>query len=255
MIELNRIYNEDCLATLGNMEDGLLDLTVTSPPYNVKLGNNKHNKTRSYDEYDDDKPYDEYIEWMKSIFKLVYQKTKSGGRCVINIGSGQNGRVTTQSDIIQFMKDIGWIPLTQIIWDKHNCSNRTSFGSFNSPSCPAFPTPFEYILVFAKDSLKLQWKGETDLVKEDFVKWTLAKWDFAPERLKKVGHPAAFPVELPLRCVKMLSWKNSIVYDPFMGAGTTALACKQTGRNYIGSEISKEYIEIAEERLNSIENV
>lgn len=190
-MELNKIYQEDCRETLKRMDDGFIDLTVTSPPYNVNLGDNKFNKN-PYDLYNDNKEHKEYIGWLKIIFENVYQKTKSGGRCVINIGDGQNGRVPTHSDIIQMMTNIGWIPMTTIIWDKNNVSSRTAWGSFNSCSSPSFPTPFEYILVFAKEHRKLQWKGETDLTKEEFIPWSLAKWSFTGENLKRVGQPSCF---------------------------------------------------------------
>jgi site-specific DNA-methyltransferase (adenine-specific) len=250
MLEINKIYNEDNISTLNRMEDNYLDLTITSPPYNVDLGNNKYNKN-PYDLYNDNKEHKEYIEWLKTIFTLVYQKTKSGGRCIINIGDGQNGRVPTHSDIIQMMVQIGWIPITTILWDKNNVSSRTAWGSFMSPSSPSFPTPFEYILAFSKEDRKLQIKGETDITKEEFISWSLAKWTFTGESAKRTGHPAAFPIELPIRCLKMFSWIDAIVYDPFMGSGTTAIACINNKRNWIGSEISAEYVGIANKRIES----
>jgi len=139
--------------------------------------------------------------------------------------------------------------MVTIIWDKNNVSSRTAWGSFNSPSSPSFPTPFEYILGFAKQERKLQWKGETDLSKEEFISWSLAKWTFGGENIKKIGHPAAFPIELPIRCIKMFSWIGSVVYDPFMGSGSTAIACVKTNRMYIGSEISKEYVDLSLSRI------
>jgi len=248
MLEINKIYNENCLETLEKISDEFIDITITSPPYNVDLGNNKYNKN-PYDLYNDNKEHKEYIDWIKIIFQKIYKKTKDGGRCIINIGSGHNGRVPTHSDIIQLMASIGWIPLVTIIWDKNNVSSRTAWGSFASPSCPSFPTPFEYILGFAKSDRKLQTKGETDLTKEEFINWSLAKWTFTGENLKRIGHPAAFPIELPIRCLKMFSWVDSVVYDPFMGSGTTAIACIKADRNYIGSEISEEYCTIAQKRI------
>ncbi len=250
-MEVNKIYNEDNLVTLSRMDDNFLDLTITSPPYNVDLGNNKYNKT-PYNLYKDNKEHSEYIKLLQTIFEKVYQKTKRGGRCVINIGDGKNGAVPTHSDIIQMMNGIGWIPMTTIIWNKKNVSARTAWGSFNSPSSPSFPCPFEYILIFAKENTKLQEKGETDLTKEEFIKNAYGIWEFATEKASKIGHPAPFPIELPTRLMKMLSWTNSVVYDPFMGSGTTAIAAVQNNRTYIGSEISKEYCNIANERILKI---
>ena len=250
MLPINKIYNMDCLNGLRKMDDNTIDLVVTSPPYNVDLGNNKYNKN-PYNLYNDNKEHQEYISWLKEIFSLVYLKLKSGGRVCINIGDSKNGAIPTHSDVIQMMCDIGYIPMTNIIWNKNTTSNRASFGSYLSPSCPSFPRGFEFILVFAKENKKLQYKGETDLTKEEFVEWTNGLWTFAPEtRQKKIGHPAMFPEELPKRLIKMFSWKGALVVDPFMGSGTTAIACINTNRNFIGFELDKHYCDIANKRIS-----
>lgn len=241
---IDRIFNESCIHTLNRMEDEILDITITSPPYNVGL---------EYAEYQDEKEYEEYMDWLIGIFRRVYLKTKSGGRCAINIGDQKNGAISVHSDIIRIMNEIGWLNYSIIIWNKNTCNARTAWGSWLSPSQPSFPRPFEYILIFAKDSLKLQKPGKTDLIKSEFIDWSYGLWNIKPET-KKIGHPAPFPVEIPLRCMKMLSWSNSLVYDPFMGSGTTAVACMMTGRQFIGSEISEEYCEVAEKRLQKIES-
>lgn len=251
MVELNTIYNEDCIKTIGRMDNNLLDLVVTSPPYNVDLGNNKYHKN-PYDIYIDNKDHHEYINWLANIFKALYPKIKSGGRLCVNIGDGKNGAVPTSSDLLQKCVDIGYIPMSHIIWNKFQVGPRTAWGSWKSPSSPSFPTPFEHMLVFCKDTNKLQWKGETDLLREEFIDWSLAMWKFAPEtKQKQYGHNAMFPVELPVRCIKMFSWIGSVVYDPFMGAGTTAVACKLHNRNFIGSEISAAYCKTARERIRN----
>jgi site-specific DNA-methyltransferase (adenine-specific) len=236
---------------MKEIEDKSIDLVITSPPYNVDLGNNKYHKN-PYDLYNDNKEHKDYILWLKNIFKIIYSKLVSGGRICINIGDGKNGAIPTSSDIIQFMTDLDYIPITHIIWDKSQVGNRTSWGSFNSPSCPSFPTPFEHILVFCKDNKKLNAKGNTDLTKEEFIEWSLALWKFAPEiNQKKIGHNAMFPLELPRRCIKMFSWLDSIILDPFMGVGTTCIAAKQLHRKYIGIEISPEYCKIAFNRIKN----
>lgn len=249
---LDVIYNEDCLTGIQKLENNSIDLVITSPPYNVDLGNNKYNKN-PYNLYNDNKEHTDYIAWLKELFNIyIYPKLKSGGRVCINIGDGKNGAVPTSSDIIQFMKEL-YIPMTHIIWDKSQVGNRTAWGSFNSPSSPSFPTPFEHILVFCKESKKLQYKGESDLEKEEFIQWSNPLWRFTPEtKMKKIGHPAMFPVELAKRCLKMFSYKDAVVLDPFMGSGTTAIACKKYDRHYIGFEISPEYCEIAKNRLKDM---
>jgi site-specific DNA-methyltransferase (adenine-specific) len=126
------------------------------------------------------------------------------------------------------MTKIGYLPFATIIWHKVQIGNRFAWGSWRSLSSCSFPKPVEYILIFAKESHKVQTKGTTDLKKEEFIKWSLAIWDIGPEtQMKKIGHPAMFPVELLYRLMKMLSWKNATVLDVSNGAGTTGAACQQ----------------------------
>ena len=250
-----RLYNNDCLDVIPRLQDESIDLVLCSPPYNVNLGKNKYNKN-PYDIYDDNREHTEYVGWMESIFRSLYPKLREGGRISIVIGDAKNGRVSTHSDIIQFMKAIGYLTFGHLIWNKNQVGNRRAWGSYCSPSCPSFPTPFEHILIFAKATLKLQNKAVTDLIPEEFIPWTLAQWDIAPEhRMKKIGHPAMFPLEIPLRLVKMLSWVGATVLDPFNGAGTSGLACQMLDRKYIGIELSKKYCQISVNRWKDAKRV
>ncbi|MCD6435568.1 MAG: site-specific DNA-methyltransferase [Clostridiales bacterium] len=251
MYEIINGKSENVIPTLDNES---IDLVITSPPYNVDLGNNKYNK-RPYDLYNDNLDHKEYINWLEEIFKKIWFKLKKGGRVVINIGDQKNGAVATHSDIIQFMtKKLNYLLMTNIIWDKKHTSNRCSWGSYCSPSSPSFPKSFEYIMIFAKETKKLQEKGETDLTPDEFKKWAYGLWTVAPEgSAKKIGHPAPFPLELPHRLIKMLSWKHATVLDPFSGSGTTGVACSQLERDYIGIELSEKYCELSRKRIeNSI---
>jgi site-specific DNA-methyltransferase (adenine-specific) len=249
-----QLYNEDCQIAIKKIKEESIDLIVTSPPYNVDLGNNKYNKN-PYDIYNDNKEHLQYLKWLKRIFSQLYLKLKVGGRVCINIGDGKNGQVPTHSDITQFMsKELKYIPMTTIIWNKGQTSNRSAWGSYLKPSCPSFPRGFEYILIFAKKNKKLQYIGETDIQKSEFIDWSNGLWNIKPEiNMKRIGHPAVFPEEIPKRLIKMLSWKNATVLDPFMGAGTTGVVCKKLNRNFIGIEISEEYWKIAQKRINKIE--
>jgi len=249
-----RLINGDCLEEMEKIKDNSVDLVITSPPYNVDLGNNKYRKT-PYKLYNDNKEHSEYIKWLCVIFSMVYGKLKKGGRVCINIGDGKNGAIPTTSDVIQFMtKEIGFIPMTHIIWNKKQTSARTAWGSWMSPSSPSFPTPFEHILVFAKESIKLQYKGESDITKEEFIEYSLALWSFSGEKnQKKIGHPAMFPEELAYRLIKMFSYKNALVLDPFAGVCTTGVVCKKTQRDFIGIEIDKDYLDKGKERISEIQ--
>jgi len=250
---INKIFNEDCLVTIDKMKQQSLKINciITSPPYNVDLG--KTSKT-SYSLYKDNKEHQEYIKWLSNIFDKCYDILEDGGRLCINIGDSKNGAIPTHSDIIQSLVNNGrYIMHSIIIWDKKHTNARTCWGSWLSPSCPSYPTPFEYILIFSKNNRKLSWKGETDLTKEEFIENAYGIWTFSPEKsAKKIGHPAPFPIELPKRLIKMNTYVNDIVYDPFMGSGSTALACIKTDRRFIGSEIDPKYVKIAEERIDLV---
>jgi site-specific DNA-methyltransferase (adenine-specific) len=249
-----KIYHGKSEQVIPTLEDNSIDLVITSPPYNVDLGNNKFNEN-PYDMYNDNKDHWDYIEWMRDgIFGPLYDKVKSGGRVAINIGDGKNGRVPTHVDIIHFMtRELKYLPMANIIWRKSQIGNRFSWGSYNSPSSPSFPKPFEYVMIFAKDDVKLQEKGESDLLDFEFKEWAFAEWNMTPEtKMNKIGHPAMFPVELPYRLIKMLSWKDATVLDPFNGAGTTGVACHKLSRKYIGIELSKKYYDLSVHRLNNL---
>ena len=252
-----KLYHNKSEDIIPILEDKSIDLVITSPPYNVDLGKNKFNDN-PYDMYNDNLDHFEYIKWLKDdIFGPLYPKLKSGGRCVINIGDGKNGAVPTHSDIIHFMaRELKYIPMANIIWNKSQIGNRFSWGSYMSPSCPSFPKPFEYIMVFAKDNTKLQIKGETDLIPKEFKEWAFSIWNIAPEtKMKEIGHPAMFSINIPYRLIKMLSWKNATILDPFNGAGTTGVACKELDRKYIGIEMSEQYCDITVKRLNDTKSI
>lgn len=242
MKTLNTLYNEDAWDTLINIPNNTINLTVTSPPYNV---------SRKYDQYKDNKEYSEYISWLSEIFELIYIKTVNGGRICINIGDKKNGEIPLSTDIINVMREIGWLCFSHIIWNKNQVNPRTAWGSWLSPSKPSFPTPFEHILIFSKKNLKLQHKGVTDLTKEEFIEYSLAMWNFSPSKKIKTIHPATFPEELPYRCIKMLSYIGDIIYDPFAGIGTTLRVAKKLNRKFIGSEISVNYCEIYKNYINN----
>lgn len=247
----SKLYHGEAENIIPELKDDSIDLVITSPPYNVDLGNNKY-YTSAYDLYNDNKEHKDYISWLKDIFKKLIPKMKEGGRICINIGDGKNGTIPTHSDVIQFMiQDLRYILMANIIWNKSQHGNRCAWGSFASPSSPSFPNPFEYIMVFAKGTKKLQYTGETDVTNGEFIKWSLGVWNFAPEtQMKKIGHPAMFPVNLPYRLIKMLSWKEATVLDIFNGAGSTGVACEKLGRKYIGIEMSKKYCDITKKRID-----
>jgi len=251
---LNQIFNTKWEETLPELPESFVDIIITSPPYNVSLGDNKLNKNK-YDTYEDNLPYDKYIEWMDGCFTECYRVLKKGGRICVNIGDGANGHETQHADFIVNMKKIGFIPITTIVWEKSQVGNRFSWGSFCSPSQPSFPKPQEYIIVMAKETLKHEGDPEKITVtREEFKRNSLALWRFPPEMQmnKKFHHPAMFPEELPRRLIQQLTYRDDIVLDPFNGAGTTCVVAKKLGRKFVGIEMSKKYCDTAWRRLGEV---
>ena len=123
-------------------------------------------------------------------------------------------------------------------------------GSWMSASAPVVIAPVELIVVFYKDEWKKTLGSLTsDITDTEFKEWTCGMWSFNGESKKKIGHPAPFPKELPYRCIKLFSYVNDVVFDPFTGSGTTLIVAKNTGRVGIGLEIDKSYCELAKNRI------
>ncbi|HPU24181.1 MAG TPA: site-specific DNA-methyltransferase, partial [Candidatus Kapabacteria bacterium] len=129
-------------------------------------------------------------------------------------------------------------------------SRRTAWGSWLSAAAPYVIAPVELIVVLFKG----EWKKTTgskisDISKDDFMKWTNGLWTFNGESKKRIGHPAPFPIELPYRCIKLFSYVDDLVLDPFAGSGTTLIAANNTNRYSIGLEIDIKYCELAKNRI------
>ena len=143
----------------------------------------------------------------------------------------------------------------EILWEKNNYNCKyTAWGSWKSPSNPYMKYTWEFIELFCKGSLKKDGnKDNADIIGDEFKKWVLAKWSIAPERkMKDYGHPAMFPEELVQRVLKLFSFKDDVILDPFNGAGTTTFVANQLNRHYLGIDVSEEYTNKAKQRIQSV---
>lgn len=237
-----RIYNAHILQ-ISSVPDNIIDLIVTSPPYNVDV---------AYENYDDEIPYDDYLTFTKKWLTRCYELAKSSGRLCLNVPLDKNkgGQQSVCADITTIAKNVGWKYHSTIIWNEQNISRRTAWGSWLSASAPYVIAPVEVILILYKEKWERSAIGRvSDISRDEFIAWTNGVWTFSGESKNKVGHPAPFPVELPKRCIKLFSFVGDTVLDPFMGSGTTLIACVETQRVGIGVEINKTYCELAKRRL------
>ena len=261
MIELNRLYNEDCLEGMKRIPDGSVDLTVTSPPYDNLRTYNGNIEQWSFEKF-------------QAIAKELYRVTKQGGVVIwivadATIKGSETG--TSFRQALHFM-DCGFNLHDTMIWNKQNCS---SIGSLNR-----YENTFEYMFVLSKSTPKahniicdkpnkragelqcgsIRQKDGTVRKTSQYGKRKIAEygrrqnvWNVFPVKSAKERlHPAPFPEQLANDHI--LSWSNEgdAVLDPFMGSGTTAIACINTNRNYIGFELDKHYCEIANERIQKV---
>jgi site-specific DNA-methyltransferase (adenine-specific) len=152
------------------------------------------------------------------------------------------------------MIDIGFNMRGEIIWNKAaSASPSTAWGSWQSAANPTLRDIHEYILIFSKGNYNRDIKDKQNTItREQFMEWTKSIWTMNAESAKRIGHPAPFPEELPTRLIQLYSFKNDIVLDPFMGSGTTAISSLKSDRKFIGYDVSQEYIELAEKRIESL---
>jgi site-specific DNA-methyltransferase (adenine-specific) len=236
------IYQNDFLKVDLSKYKESVDLVITSPPYNLSI---------EYGTFNDALHYEEYLKFTELWLKKVFLLLREDGRICLNIplDKNKNGQRPVYADIVKIAQSIGFKYKTTIVWNEQNISRRTAWGSWMSASAPNVIAPVEMIVVFYKKSWKKLKKGITTITKNEFIEWTNGVWTFSGESKKRVGHPAPFPIELPKRCIRLFSYKEDLILDPFLGSGTTLIASLLEGRRAIGVEINPEYVKLAIDRI------
>jgi len=237
---LNKIFCKSS-EKMEELPDNSVHLMVTSPPYNVGK------------EYDKDFTLEEYLEFLKRVWKEVYRVLVPGGRVCINIANlGRKPYIPLHAFIIRDMLDIGFLMRGEIIWNKaSSTSPSTAWGSWCSAANPTLRDVHEYILIFSKGTFQRKNvnKRKSTISREEFLEFTKSVWTFPAVSAKEIGHPAPFPVELPYRCIQLYTYEGEVVLDPFMGSGQTAIAAIKAGRYYVGYDVEEEYVKLAEKRI------
>lgn len=236
------IYKGDVLNKYSFTKE-FANLIVTSPPYNVGI---------DYNSNDDELNYQEYLEFSEKWMKNCFDWSMTQARFILNIPLDKNkgGHKSVGADLTKIAQDVGWKYHSTIIWNEGNISRRTAWGSWMKASAPYVIAPVELIVILYKD----QWKKTngsriSDITKEEFMEYTNGIWTFPGESKKRIGHPAPFPKELPYRAIKLFSFKKDVVFDPFMGSGTSLIVAAHTDRIGVGLEIDKNYCELAKNRI------
>ena len=266
MIETGKIINGDCVEVMKTMPEGCVDMVVTSPPYNANI---------KYDVYDDGKSMEEYWQFTKDWLSQAYRVLKDDGRIAVNVPIEMNvqergGRILFNAEFWMMMKEVGFkfFGMVDLTEDSPHRVRQTAWGSWMSASAPYIYNPKEcVILAYKKYSKKInkgesQWTGEwtkteegklkqifKDEDKKDFMNLVFGRWEYFADT--KSLTKATFSMDIPVKAIKILTYKNDIVLDPFMGSGTSAVAAETLDRRWLGIELSENYANIATTRVNA----
>ena len=263
-----KVINGDCIDIMSKMPINSVDLIVTSPPYGVGI---------NYDVHDDDVVFEEYLKFTKTWLTEAYQLLKDDGRIAINIPyeinrQDKGGRIFFCSEVYQVMKRIGYkfFGIVDLEEDSPHRSKTTAWGSWMSPSSPYIYNPKEcVILAYKHKHIKIvkgepQWKGvptqieqedgtfKTKVVyqeedKKEFMELVFGQWKYLND--SRPMTKATFSMDIPTKAIKILTYKNDIVLDPFAGSGTSLVAAEILGRQWIGIELSENYTKVAQKRV------
>jgi site-specific DNA-methyltransferase (adenine-specific) len=267
---LNKITNGDCREVMREMPANSIDLMVTSPPYGVGI---------AYDSFDDDMNFETYKEFSREWLSEAFRVLKPDGRLALNIPYEINrqekgGRIFMVAELWNILASIGYkfYGVVDLEESSPHRSKTTAWGSWMSPSSPYIYNPKECVLLCYKQLSKKQTKGtpqwkswveqvedkkNPDLLvnktmynksdKDDFISLVYGQWNYFADTKQQTK--ATFSMDIPVRAMKILSYKEDIVMDPFMGSGTSAVAAEFVGRNWVGIELSPNYTNVANKRL------
>jgi len=265
---VGKVINGDCIKVMSEMPESFVDLIVTSPPYGVGI---------AYDSFNDDMEFDQYKVFSANWLREAYRVLKDDGRIAINIPyeinrQDKGGRILMVSEVWQIMKNIGFkfYGIVDLEEDSPHRSKTTAWGSWMSPSAPYIYNPKEcVILAYKKTHIKKvkgepEWVGEiVDLEQEDgttkkktvyqeehkkeFMDLVYGQWDYFADT--KQMTKATFSLDIPMKAIKILTYRNDLVLDPFAGSGTSLCAAEIGGRRWIGIELSENYAKVAKDRV------
>ena len=249
-MDTNIIYNEDCLTTMSNkIDEKSINIILTSPPYNMtKRKGGYADKQPRYDVYVDWKDEQDYIDWTTNIFKSFDNILKENGVILYNFSYSTENPALPYKVICAIMGETNFTLADTIVWKKSNSiPHPASYNRLNR--C----YEFVYVICRQKELSTFQCNKKIVKVSPKNQKYyeivdniIFAKNNDGSNTLNK----ATYSSELCDQLLKIYASENEIVYDPFIGTGTTAISCINNNLKYIGSEISKDQVEFSNERIN-----
>ncbi len=246
--------------SMDKVQDGSVALVVTSPPYFAG---------KTYEEELEAAgvpgSYLEYLDLLYEVFRECTKKLEPGGRIAVNVANlGRKPYRSLSADVIRILQDdLGLLLRGELIWQKgEGASGSCAWGSFRSSANPVLRDITERVVIASKGRFdrarSVQQRrdeglpSEGKLLTEDFMSLTLDVWSIPPESARRVGHPAPFPVELPEQLIRLYTFKNDLVLDPFMGSGSALVAAARLERRYVGYDLDPDYTKIAERRVAEV---
>ena len=237
--------------------DNSVALVVTSPPYFAG---------KEYEEAVGEGhvpgSYVEYLEMLHDVFKECVRKLEPGGRIAVNVANlGRKPYRSLSADVTGILQDdLGLLLRGEVIWQKaEGAAGNCAWGSFQRPGNPVLRDLTERIVIASKGRFDRalaaaeravdKWPSLGTANADEFMEATTDLWRIPSESATRVGHPAPFPVALPERLIDLYTYRGDLVLDPFMGAGTTAVAAVRTGRHFVGFDTDSHYVELARERI------
>jgi DNA modification methylase len=245
---------------MHSIPDGSVALVVTSPPY---FAGKQYEEELERDGVP--ASYLEYLQLLTDVFAECVRKLEPGGRIAVNVANlGRKPYRSLSADVIRILEhDLGLLLRGELVWQKaEGASGSCAWGSFRSASNPVLRDITERVIIASKGRFdrartvkQRAAEGlphESTMLTEDFMALTLDVWSIPPESARRVGHPAPFPVELPEQLIRLYTYADDLVIDPFMGAGSTLMAAKKLGRRFAGYDTDPAYVELANRRINEI---
>ncbi len=247
--------------SMDGVQNGSVALVVTSPPY---FAGKQYEE--EFEREGVPSSYLEYLGLLRDVFAECARKLEPGGRMAVNVANlGRKPYRSLSADVIGILQDdLGLLLRGELIWQKgEGASGSCAWGSFRSASNPVLRDITERVVVASKGrfdrarSVKERaaegLPSESTLMTEDFMALTLDLWEVPAESARRVGHPAPFPVELPEHLIRLYTFKDDLVLDPFMGSGSALVAAAGLGRRYVGYDLDEAYVAIARRRVGEIE--